>query len=195
MAVAVPPDKTVTLWSLMPQHPGPPVRLLVLVRSTVPEKLLKLVTVIVEVPDWVLVTFSRLGEEEMPKSGPATIVTVVVCCNELFVPITSTMYVPGTVEGASVTFIVEVAVSPANKGTGLGVKITEIPIGKILVERSTEPVNMLRLPTVTVEVWDEPSGIGSVDGLVLILKSPATTEVWTFMELDEVPLVPVTLTE
>ena len=194
MAVAVPPDKTVTLGSLMPQHPGPPVRLLVLVRSTVPEKLLKLVTVIVDVPDWVLVTFSRLGEEAMPKSGPATIVTVVVCCNELFVPVTSTMYVPGTVDGADVTFIVEVAVPSAGRRTGLGVKMTEIPVGKTLVERSMEPVNMWRLPTVTLEVWDEPRGIVSVEGMAPMLKSGPTTEVDTFTEVDVEPLVPVTLT-
>ena len=60
------------------------------VMSTVPVNSLKLVTVIVDEPDEPGVRASAAGFEDMPKSGPATNVTVVVCVRNPLVPVTFT---------------------------------------------------------------------------------------------------------
>ena len=61
------------------------------VRFTVPEKSLKLVNVIVDESDEPGVRASAAGPADMPKSGPATTVTVVLCAREPLVPVTSTV--------------------------------------------------------------------------------------------------------
>jgi len=69
-----------------------------------------------------------------------------------------------------------------------------MPVGGMLVERSTVPENVSKLLSVIVEAWDDPRGTAIVVGLADMLKSGATTAVATLRVLDEEPLVAVTLT-
>lgn len=164
------------------------------VRFTVPVKLLKLVTIIVDVPDEPEVRVNVAGSEEMPKSGPATTVTVVLCVKDPPVPVTFTMYDLGIVKEDTVTFSVEVAIPPDAKLTGFGVKVAVMPVGRVLIVRSTWPKNVSRLVSAMIEFRDESSGIMSKVGSALMLKSGTTTRVTTSPELEEDPLVAVTMT-
>lgn len=62
-----------------------------LVRSTVPAKLLKLVSVILDVPSDPDVMVSEFGFEERPKSGPATTLTVDIWIMDPLTPVTLIM--------------------------------------------------------------------------------------------------------
>ena len=86
--VASPLPKNTMLGGLS-ENVGPPGEA-VPVRFTVPVKSLKLVTVIVDEPDEPGVRASAAGLGDMPKSGPATTVTVVVCMRNPLVPVTFT---------------------------------------------------------------------------------------------------------
>ncbi len=130
----------------------------------------------------------------MPKSRPATTVTVVACCKDPLVPTTSIMNVPGEADTGTVTFIAEVTVASADRDTRTGLNVTETPSGRRLVDRSMDPEKWSRLPRVIVELWDEPRGITSIIGSALTLKSGGTTETATPNVSDEKPLVPVIVT-
>ncbi len=78
----------------------------------------------------------------------------------------------------------------------VGVQEVARPVeGDTEVESVREPVNPLRLVSVTVDVPDEPAGKVTVDGLAVMLKSTSlTTLTLTETEWDSEPLVPVTVT-
>ena len=88
----------------------------------------------------------------------------------------------------------EVAVPPDDTVTGFGEKAAVMPAGGGLVDRSTFPENESRLLSVMVELPEDPSGITSLVGFALMLKSGGTTKVATVCVVTADPLVPVTLT-
>lgn len=108
-------------------------------------------------------------------------------------PVTLIVYVPSVADEDTVTSRVEVAVSPADRVTLLGVRVAAIPsVG--LIDRFTVPAKLSRLRSVIVEVPDDPRRTTFVAGFADMLKSGATTPVGTSRALNEEPLVPVTPT-
>lgn len=91
------------------------------------------------------------------------------CTSVPLVPVTSTPYVPGLVEGA--TWIVSMDVCPGLIVVGLGLAVR--PMSAVAV-RSTGELNPFSAVMDIVEVLEAPAAIVGDDGLAEIVKSGPT---------------------
>ncbi len=127
------------------------------VRTTVPLKVFKLVTVTFVSFEEPCRMISRDGFGLRLNPGALTItVTFTVWLIPLIVAFNGRMYEPaGVVDGTS-TVRVEVAVPPAGRLTLLGLTDGFGPVGLLLAVMFAIPVNPLKLVSVMVEVAEDP---------------------------------------
>ncbi len=167
----------------MTEAVGPPEGAVAL-RVTLPEKPLRLVRVIVEVPEDPCTTLRLVGLGDMLKSGPTTVTAVVAERDgdpPIPVPVTVMVYVPAGVEVVVEIMRVDVPVPPAVRVTGFTLKEKVRPATGAVVDaaRFTLPAKLFRLVSVMVEVAELPATkLAGVAAPAEILKS-GTAGDWT----------------
>ncbi len=161
-------------------------------RETVPEKLLRLVMVRVEVPDEPARIVRERGLGAMLKSATLT-VTRAERVNVPLLALTVTLYVPIVDD---VKLHAEVPDPPELSVMLVGLQETLSPVeGLTVLDIVRVPVKPLRLVTVAVELPDVPTLKVTVVGLAAMLKSGgATTLMLMVAEWEREPAVPFTVT-
>ncbi len=175
----MPPEDNATETGLT-EAVGPPEGAVAL-RVTLPERPLRLVRVIVEVPEDPCTTLRLVGLEDMLKSGPTTVTAVVAERDgdpPIPVPVTVMVYVPAGVEVVVEIMRVDVPVPPAVKVTGFTLK-EKLRLVTGEAARFTLPAKLFRLVNVMVEVAELPATkLAGVAALAEMLKSGAGGD-WT----------------
>ena len=145
------------------------------VRDTVPEKLLRLVTLMVEVPDEPPEMMRLVGLADREKLGGGEPVTDtntnVECDSDPLVPVTVTKYEPGGVEVATVILTTEEPDPPGGRGMLVRLSFAVIPLDEVVSVNVIVPLKPFRLVRVITELPDDPAAIVMLDGLELIAKS------------------------
>jgi len=161
--------------------------------ETVPEKLLMLARLIVEVPedpDWKV----RLdGFDEMLKSGGGgaeftVTAKLVEWTTEPLVPVTVTVYEPAAADDKA---RVAVPVPPADNVTLEELRVVVKPEGVLVLDRETVPEKLFRLDRVIVEVAVPPAVKLRVEGLADMPRSGVGVVVLKNSVIGEAPASPV----
>jgi len=166
--------KTVAVFvSVVNQH-AKAVEDVVMTRLTLPEKPLRLVSVIIVCLSEATGMAWKVGLSAMVKSPDAELVTVtamlVLCDIEPFDPVKIAVYVPRAVEDVVDTVRTEVPVPPDVRVMVAEARLTVSPAGTE-TDRVTVPVKPLRLVRVAVEVAEVPCATPRVLGLTVREKS------------------------
>ena len=162
------------------------------VRVTAPEKSLRLLNVIVDVPKAPVSIVAEVGVAEMENSETLTVMVVEWVRVPLVAP-TVTVWMPVVEE---LKLQIEMAEAPEVKATGVGVHEVVRPMeGATDVDSVRDPENPFRLVSVIVDVPDEPAGKVTVDELATTLNPDGVTTVTLMIAAwDNEPLVPVNVT-
>ena len=166
--------KTVAVFvSVVNQH-AKAVEDVVMTRLTLPEKPLRLVSVIIVCLSEATGMAWKVGLSAIVKSPDAELVTVtailVLCDSEPFDPVKITVKVPRGVDDMVDIVRTEVPVPPDERVTTAEVKLAVSPAGTV-TDRDTVPMKPLRLVRVAVEVAEVPCATLRLLGLTVREKS------------------------
>jgi len=162
---------------------------LVAARETVPAKLLRLVSMTVELSGTPASTVEIDGLDLIANPGSGTVTATVTLCDvEPLVPLSVSRYCPGRVP---LMFRIETAELPDDRFTVAGLTAKVIPVfAELLAVSDTVPPKLATLVTVTLDAVDEPTNKVSRSGFAASLKSNTVTFIVIWR--DASPAVPST---